>query len=84
MKQSEGGKAYRCEGLDRLDGDILTIVLSDCPHRLLTLALKGTTEPLKERIMSLLTSDRNLLVLNDLNELRFDDLGRFANWLLRK
>jgi len=68
-------KAYRYEDLDSLDDENLGVVLSECPYSLLTLALKATAEPFKERILSLLTADRRLLVIKDLKALRFDDLG---------
>lgn len=64
-----GEQTYRYEDLDSLDDESLSIVLSQCPYRLLTLALKATAEPLKERILGLLTADRKQLALSDLNEL---------------
>ena len=75
VKQSREEKAYRYDDLDSLDDENLGVVLSECPYRLLTLALKATAEPFKERILSLLTADRRLLVIKDLKALRFDDLG---------
>jgi flagellar motor switch protein FliG len=72
-------RTYRYEDLNSLDDQSLGVILSECPYRLLTLALKATQAPLKERILSLLTGSRKQLVLNDLEGLRFNDLGELRD-----
>ena len=75
-------KKYRYGDLDQLDDESLGTVLSECPYRMLTLALKATEVPLKERILSLLAVDRKLLVLNDLKEMRVNDVGELRELVI--
>lgn len=72
-------RTYRYEDLDSLDDQSLGVIISECPYRLLTLALKATQAPLKERILSLLPGSRKQLVLNDLEGLHFNDLGELRD-----
>ena len=68
-------RTYRYQDLDSPYDQSLGVILSECPYRLLTLALKATEASLKERILSLLAGSRKQLVLDDLEGLRFNDLG---------
>ena len=49
---------YVFEDFEMLDDTSLGVLLSECPYRLLTLALKPTPQPLRQRMLGLLTGDK--------------------------
>ena len=66
---------YVFEDFEMLDDTSLGVLLSECPYRLLTLALKATPQPLRQRMLGLLTGNKKQLLLKDLETLRPDELG---------
>ena len=53
-----GNKDYVFEDFEMLDDTSLGVLLSECSYRLLTLALKATPQPLRQRMLGLLTGDK--------------------------
>jgi len=70
-----GQRQYVYEDLNNLSDERLATLLSSCPYPLLALVMKATPEAMKERMLSLLSSEKRQLVLNDSQQLDLENLN---------
>ena len=69
-----GNQVYTFDDLDMLNDAQLSILISECPYRLLALALSTTYESLRKRMLSLIPGNKRHLALKDLEDLSFDEV----------